>query len=102
MEECEYILGFSSQLEYLQNMLAEGRTTVSTLQNEYHWLLYISGARVSMFHDLLRSRPPPLEQIVKEITFLSPHIIDNKKLKASITVSMLFTHIVTSLFLYPM
>ena len=82
---------FSSQLEQLQNMLTEGSTTVSSLQSQYHWLLYISGARVSMIYDLLRCRPPPLHQIVKEVVFLSPHINDSKKLKASIAVSMLLT-----------
>ena len=92
---------FSSQLEQLQNMLIEGSTTVSSLQSQYHWLLYISGARVLMLYDLLRCRPPPLQQIVKEVIFLFPHIIDSKKLKTSIAVSMLFTYVVYSLFLYP-
>ena len=86
--ECKYIIIVCpSQLEQLQSMLTKRRTTVSTLQRKYQWLLYISGARVSLFYDLLRSRPPPWEQIVQEVIVFSPHIIDNKTFKASIAVS---------------
>ena len=62
---------------------------VSHLQNKYRWLYFIPGRLVSKLFKLLTSKPPLIDEVVTEVTYLFSHEFDMMKLRDSCSVSLL-------------
>jgi hypothetical protein len=71
------------ELETLQDKFSKGRDMVSHLQNKYRWLCFIPGRLVSKLFKLLTSKPPLIDEVVTEVTYLFPHEVDLMKLRDS-------------------
>ena len=78
------------QLKNLQDRFTTGKEMVSSLQNKYRWLYFIPGHLVSKLYTCLTSKPPLIDEVVKEVTYAFPHEVDNVgavKLRNRCTVS---------------